>query len=513
MQSLGLQSIPSRTLESPENETEAQRLNRLMTQEAYGTEPQRVVAFVYQFAALVILLAAGTIRMYLGGLGWIAVMSLVGWLTIKGARAAAPNAVRTVLKARKFPILYLRPFSADVEIDSNPVPFLWVRTPEKRLVNLFRNRLRCPVAAVADPSEEQGSLGALRVWIHHDVWQDKVREFMRRAPLVILAVGETAGSLWELQEAIRLVDPRRLLIMLPNRKDRDGVAETLNRFLPKPIRTLWRKTRLLAFDADWNPIEVDNPQGVLARYHPVRRVSDTLMEGQNSPAEVDELVGPELPEWRRILGIFVHPTRTFVDIERGNLRWWPPALFLYAGYACLINAIGNRGGWSQLSGDDLNGLRFLYFFVSPVVSLIWVCAASLVLKWTVNRLFGGAAAWNALFAVWMYASLPLAGMLLLGAAMVRWLVRGAFNMADLPFTLAAALTTPAGLGRLVLLAAVLLVHVWFLVLLSLGVAKIADVSRGKGFVSVLGWDALCLAWMLTVLLASHSGSSPSQPPG
>jgi hypothetical protein len=237
------------------------------------------------------------------------------------------------------------------------------------------------------------------------------------------------------------------------------------------------------------------------------------MESQNSPGEVDELVGPELPEWQRILGMFVHPARTFVDIERGNLRWWPPALFLFASYVFLINAIGNRGGWSQLSGDDLNGLWFLYFVISPVVSLIWVCVASLVLKWTVNRLFGGAAAWNALLAVWMYASLPLAVMLLVGTAMVRWFATGTFNMADLPFTLAAALTTPAGLGRLVLLAAVLVVHLWFLVLLSLGVAKIADVSRGKGFVSVLGWDALFLAWMLTILLASHSGSSPSQPPG
>lgn len=513
MQSLGLNTVPSRTLEFPLNETESERLDRLMNQEVYGADPQRIIAFVYQFAALVILFAGYQGRLYLGGIGWVVVLSIVGWLSVKGARAAAPNAVRAVLKARKFPILYLRPFSADIETEANPIPFLGVRTPEKRLVSLFRNRLRCPVVAVADPSEELGSLGALRVWIHHDVWQDKVREFIRCAPLVILAVGETSGSIWELEEAIQLVDPQRLLILLPMRKNREGVAETLNRFLPKPIQTLWRKARLLAFDANWNPIEVDDPQGVLARYHPVRKVSESAVGSQESLCNIDELVGPKLSEWRRIINIFVHPTRTFVDIERGNLRWWPPFLLLATGYLCLIAAMGNRGGWAQLSGDDLGGFQLLYFLVFPATALIWVCAAALVLKWTINRLFAGAAAWNATFAVWMYASLPLAAMLLLAAAVIRWIAKGPFDLTHLPPILVAALSGSAGVGPRVLLAAALVVHVWFVVLLSIGVAKVADVSGNKGFISVAGWDALFWAWsipgLIAVFVANHGGTPPS----
>jgi hypothetical protein len=67
MQSLGLQNLPSRTLERPQNETEVQRLNRLMTQEVSGTDSERLAAFVYRFAGLVIFVAAAVGRSYIGG--------------------------------------------------------------------------------------------------------------------------------------------------------------------------------------------------------------------------------------------------------------------------------------------------------------------------------------------------------------------------------------------------------------------------------------------------------------
>ncbi len=516
MQSLGLQNIPSRTLESPQNETEAQCLDRLMTQEVYGTDPQRAAAFLYQTTALLILVAAYEFR--IGALLWVVVLPIVGGLVVKGAKSAAPNAVRTVLKARKFPILYLRPFSADSETDSSPIPFLGPRTPERRLVALFRNRLRCPVVAVADPSEDLGSVGALRVWVNHDVWQDKVREFIRCAPLVLLKVEESSGlltltresgALWELQQSIELMDPRRLLILLP-KKNREGLDATLNRYLPRPIEKLWRKARLLAFDADWNPIAVDNPRGVLARYHPVRKVSDAPMDCRGGFGIIDDLAGPRLPEWRRVINIFVDPMKTFVDIERGNWRWWPPFLLFVAGFVCLTSEIGKRTEWFGLTGDETGYAQFLIFFIGPIMNLLWICVAALVLKWTVNRLFGGAAAWSAVVAVWMYASLSLTLILLIGAATTHWLPNSAFDLAQLPPTFPLGLSGRAGAGQLVLLAVLPLLHVWFVVLLSLGVAKIADVSRMKGFISVLGWDVFFFAWYLALLIASHGGSSPSQ---
>jgi hypothetical protein len=515
MQSLGLQQIPNRTLETPENETEAQRLNRLMTQEVYGRDPQRVVGFLYQFAALVIFITAYEIKA--GGIIWVVVLSIVAWLTIKGARAAAPNAVRTVLKARKFPILYLRPFAADNENVSNPIPFLWVRTPEKQFINLFRNRLRCPVVAVADPSEELGSLGAYRVWIDHDYWQEKVREFMRCAPLVLLAVGESSGSLgleersgsiWELQESVKLVDPTRLLILLP-RKNRESIEVTLNRFLPKPVGTLWRKAQLLAFDSNWKPIEADHPQGVLARYHPVRKVSDSDAGSDIKFEEVDELVGPTLPEWQRILCMFANPTRTFEDIGRGNLRWWPPFLLIAGAWACLIFAIGSRGGWSQSAGDQAGFVQSMLVFVCPLFALIWICVASLVLKWTVNGLFGGGAAWNATFATWIYSSLPLAVALLLAAAMIRWLPAGTFGFTSFSSAELAAVVGSAGAHQAVLLVAALAVHLWFVILLSLGIAKIADVKLKSALICVIAWDLIYFAPGLWSWIATRGGSAPS----
>jgi hypothetical protein len=178
---------------------------------------------------------------------------------------------------------------------------------------------------------------------------------------------------------------------------------------------------------------------------------------------------------------------------------------LFTGYVCLTTAIGNRIGWTQLAGDDLNSFRFFFFVVAPIVALIWVAIASLMLKWTVNRLFGGGAAWNATFAVWMYASLPLAVMLLLAAATAHWFAKSTFDWSQLPSTLPAVLSGPAAASRLVFLTAALAVHVWFIILLSLGIAKIADVSRKAGFISVVGWDVLFLAWNLASTIATYSG--------
>jgi hypothetical protein len=516
MQSLGLQEFSSRKLETPENETESQYLNRLMTQEIYGRDPQRVVAFLYQFAALVILVAGYEFKL-LGGIPGVVLWTIIGAFTVKGARAGTPNAVRKVLKAGTFPILYLRPFVADNEKAANPIPFLWVRTPEKQTVNLFRNRLRCPVVAVADPSEELGSLGALRVWINHEYWQEKVRDFMRCAPLVILAIkgssdslnlDDRSGSLWELKVAVELADPTRLLILLP-RKNRGGIELTLNRFLPKPISNLWSKAQLLAFDSNWNPIEVDAPRGVLPRYHPVRKVSDSLMSDRQSLAEVDELVGPSLPEWRRILYTIVHPTRTFEDIERGNHRWWPPFLLLAAAWVCLVAAIGARGGFSHTVGDDEGFLQLFLSSIFLFIALVWFCAACLVLKWTVNGLFRGTASWSATVAVWMYAQLPLAFALSLAAAFIRWFPGGNLGFTHFSAEDLAVISGPWAPHQWALFVVAFAVHLWFVILLSLGVAKIADVKVWAGFSAVLPWDLLFygrifLSWLLTRGAAPHT---------
>jgi hypothetical protein len=179
---------------------------------------------------------------------------------------------------------------------------------------------------------------------------------------------------------------------------------------------------------------------------------------------------------------------------------------LITGYVFLVSEIGNWAGWFRGGGEDSEMIRFLLFFLGPVEALIWVCIASVVLGWTVNRLFRGAATWKATFAVWMYASLPLAVMLLLGAAVVRWF--SSWNADSVHFLLT-TLLAPSGAGHFMLYAAFVVANLCFVVLLSLGVAGTADVSPKAGFAAVLGWDVILLALIIAGSLASHGGSPSS----
>ena len=115
-------------------------------------------------------------------------------LVAKGQRSGAPYTIDAILKASKFPILYLRPFQDDERSATGLLPFLKPSTRERKMVSAFRSRLNCSVVAISDPREELGVVGAQRIWITSN-WQQKVLEFIRCAPVVILRVGTTDGIL------------------------------------------------------------------------------------------------------------------------------------------------------------------------------------------------------------------------------------------------------------------------------------------------------------------------------
>jgi hypothetical protein len=61
--------------------------------------------------------------------------------------------------------------------------------------------------------------GAARTDLDEHDWQDPVRDLMRPAPVVVLVLGSGRGAMWELCEAMRIVEPTRLLLLAPLRRD------------------------------------------------------------------------------------------------------------------------------------------------------------------------------------------------------------------------------------------------------------------------------------------------------
>ncbi|WP_433272921.1 hypothetical protein ACQPZF_17690 [Actinosynnema sp. CS-041913] len=70
-----------------------------------------------------------------------------------------------------------------------------------------------PMVAVGRPGEPTPQVGALRMYLPDD-WQPPVRELIRGARHVALTLGWGEGTLWELGEAMRLLKPERLILVV-----------------------------------------------------------------------------------------------------------------------------------------------------------------------------------------------------------------------------------------------------------------------------------------------------------
>ncbi|MFJ8770245.1 hypothetical protein [Streptomyces clavifer] len=90
-------------------------------------------------------------------------------------------------------------------------------TEEEQLAEVLK--LVAPMVAVGRPGEQLPLVGARRLYLPIDDWQDTVRDLMGRARLVVMAVGMGPGLLWEFREATQLLPPQRLVLLVPGRED------------------------------------------------------------------------------------------------------------------------------------------------------------------------------------------------------------------------------------------------------------------------------------------------------
>ncbi|WP_410672903.1 hypothetical protein [Amycolatopsis sp. cmx-4-68] len=114
---------------------------------------------------------------------------------------------------------WLRPESL-LPLNVGPL-FFSGRSMEEHLIASFRPL--APVIAVGSPRDRLPPVGARRLYLPRDDWQQPVRELMSRARLVVIAVDATPGTVWEFVEATRTVPPQRLVLAVP--ADREKYAD------------------------------------------------------------------------------------------------------------------------------------------------------------------------------------------------------------------------------------------------------------------------------------------------
>ncbi len=224
-----------------------------------------------------------------------------------------------------------------------------------------------------------------------------------------------------------------------------------------------------------------------------------------------------LSEVERVADTFVAPSKTFTDIVRST-RWWLPFVLLVLVTLGTTVVVDRQVGFERVADVQLHqsakqaekfdsltpeqkasqlyamGRAYKYSsYASFLFILVFVALAALLYWASFNFGLGANTTYGQMFAVIMYASLPklFTGLL----TMVTLLFGGGADSYDMknPVGTNPAYFLPdspswlkAGLGFFDVIG------LWQLVLLILGTAIVARVSRGKATAVVVGWWAVGL---------------------
>jgi hypothetical protein len=239
-------------------------------------------------------------------------------------------------------------------------------------------------------------------------------------------------------------------------------------------------------------------------------------------AQPEASVAP-LSQGQRVVDTFIAPSKTFTDILRSS-SWWFPWLIAVVLSVVVGLAIQQKIGWDKVYDNVLKQasvaqqqkleqappeqqarIRSISIattkyavFVGPIIGLVIAVIVAAVLLGTLNFGFGGRAKFGQLFAVWYYASLPMA---------IKWLLAvvtiyagadpDAFNIKN-PVGTNIGYYLPTDMSKAVIGVAtsIDIFTIWTLILLTIGCSIVGKVSRGKAAVAVWGW------WILMVLIGA-----------
>ena len=89
--------------------------------------------------------------------------------------------------------------------------------------------------AIGRPGEKLPQLGFGRLYVSDEKWQETVLQFMRSAQLVVIMGGSSRNYAWEVGKALELVEPHRLLFLIPSDADElvrfhQSLAQTIRGF-------------------------------------------------------------------------------------------------------------------------------------------------------------------------------------------------------------------------------------------------------------------------------------------
>jgi hypothetical protein len=243
---------------------------------------------------------------------------------------------------------------------------------------------------------------------------------------------------------------------------------------------------------------------------------------------VDGGSGAGLSQVERVVDTFVAPSKTFTDILRST-SWWLPFLLMLVVTVASTMVVEKQVGWDRVSENQIhqnpkaeermatltpeqraaqvrlsaNITRYVSY-CSFVLILLFVAIFALIYWASFNFGLGAKTTFGQMFAVCMYAGLPR---LLTGLLTILTLLFGnnadTYDIRNPVGTNLAYFMPDAGPALKAALSFFDVIGLWNLVLLIIGTAIVAKVSKGKAAAVVVGWWVLGL--LISVAIAAVTG--------
>lgn len=101
--------------------------------------------------------------------------------------------------------LYLRGFNDDIPFDSKET-LGKDEFDESVFAEIIDYALDIPVCALGMTKEIDSPIGAKRVYVDDDDWQDKVLELMNKAERIFILINDRSSCIWEIEKSVSLLD-------------------------------------------------------------------------------------------------------------------------------------------------------------------------------------------------------------------------------------------------------------------------------------------------------------------
>ena len=199
---------------------------------------------------------------------WSALVLLPGgaFLIWRGRQYAAQASAKRIISDSKPHLLYLRAFRSDpstarevfksLDHFSNVLGF---QSEEEQLVEVLQPFGE--LITIGRPGESLPTPGSARIYTSDEEWKEVVKSRIQAAPLVVIRAAAGENVFWELTQAVKILNPQKLLILLLQMKVRDYESFRMraNSILDAPLPESTRLRRyghisgFIGFAMGWKP--------------------------------------------------------------------------------------------------------------------------------------------------------------------------------------------------------------------------------------------------------------------